>query len=74
MQQREVFSVSSLTQLIRGTLEDRFPEVLVEGEVSNFRPSAAGHWYFSLKDEGALLSAVMFLGKQPANTLSAPGW
>jgi exonuclease VII large subunit len=62
MQQREVFSVSSLTQLIRGTLEDRFPEVLVEGEVSNFRPSAAGHWYFSLKDEGALLSAVMFLG------------
>jgi exodeoxyribonuclease VII large subunit len=62
MQDRQVFSVSSLTQLIRGTLEDRFPEVLVEGEVSNFRPFAAGHWYFSLKDEGALLSAVMFLG------------
>jgi exodeoxyribonuclease VII large subunit len=62
MQQPQVFSVSSLTQLIRGTLEDRFPDVLVEGEVSNFRPSGAGHWYFSLKDEGALLSAVMFLG------------
>jgi exodeoxyribonuclease VII large subunit len=62
MQERQVFSVSSLTQLIRGTLEDRFPEVVVEGEVSNFRPSSAGHWYFSLKDEGALLSAVMFLG------------
>ncbi len=32
----------------------------IEGEISNFRPSAAGHWYFTLKDEHAQISAVMF--------------
>jgi exodeoxyribonuclease VII large subunit len=55
-----VFSVSEITQLIKGTLEEGFPWVTVQGEVSNFRPSGAGHWYFSLKDADALLSIVMF--------------
>jgi exodeoxyribonuclease VII large subunit len=55
-----VFSVSEITQLIKGTLEDGFPWVTIQGEVSNFRPSSAGHWYFSLKDADALLSIVMF--------------
>jgi exodeoxyribonuclease VII large subunit len=54
------FTVSELTSLIKGTLEEGFPEVLVEGEVSNCRPSGAGHLYFSLKDREAVLSAVMF--------------
>jgi len=54
------FTVSELTSLIKGTHEDGFPEVLVEGEVSNSRPSGAGHLYFSLKDRDAVLSAVMF--------------
>ncbi len=54
------FTVSELTTLIKGTLEEGFPEVLVEGEVSNCRPSGAGHLYFSLKDREAVLSAVMF--------------
>jgi exodeoxyribonuclease VII large subunit len=55
-----VFSVSEITQLIKGTLEEGFPWVTIQGEVSNFRPSSAGHWYFSLKDADALLSVVMF--------------
>jgi exodeoxyribonuclease VII large subunit len=54
------FTVSEITELIRGTLEDGFPDVTVQGEISNFRPSAAGHLYFSLKDRDAIISAVMF--------------
>lgn len=58
-----IFSVSELTQLIKGTLEEGFPWVTVQGEISNFRPSSAGHWYFSLKDNEAMLSIVMFRGR-----------
>ena len=53
-------SVTELTQKIRGTLEPAFSEVWVQGEVSNYRPAASGHLYFSLKDAGASLSAAMF--------------
>ncbi|GHV50676.1 exodeoxyribonuclease 7 large subunit [Spirochaetia bacterium] len=53
-------TVSELTDLIRRTLEGSFPDVIVEGELSNYRPSGAGHLYFTLKDSGAVLSAVMF--------------
>jgi len=59
-----VFSVSEITQLIKGTLEEGFPWVTIQGEVSNFRPSGAGHWYFSLKDADAVLSAVLFRNRQ----------
>src|SRR6185295_18254185 len=54
------FTVSELTARIRGTLEPAFASVLVQGEVSNYRPAASGHAYFSLKDSGANLSAVAF--------------
>ncbi len=57
------FSVSQITGLIKDLLEQTLPNVTVEGEISNFRPSSAGHCYFSLKDEAALLSAVMFRGR-----------
>jgi len=61
-----VFSVSEITRLIKGTLEEGFPWVTIQGEVSNFRPSGAGHWYFSLKDSEAVLSVVMFKNRQSA--------
>ncbi len=54
------FSVSEITFLIRSMLEEEFHDITVEGEVSNFRPSSTGHWYFSLKDQEAILSVVMF--------------
>lgn len=57
---RQIYTVSALTRDIKGMLENTFSGVWVEGEVSNFRPSPAGHCYFSLKDEGALLPAVVF--------------
>jgi len=53
-------TVSELTELIRRTLEGNFPRVVVEGELSNYRPSSTGHLYFTLKDSGAAIAAVMF--------------
>ncbi len=58
-----IYTVTEITQLIKGTLEEGFAWVTVEGEISNFRPSSAGHWYFSLKDADALISVVMFRGR-----------
>ena len=55
--------VFELTDLIKNSLERDFSTVRVEGEISNFRPSSTGHIYFSLKDEKALISAVLFRGQ-----------
>jgi exodeoxyribonuclease VII large subunit len=58
--QRKVYSVSELSQRLRGLLETQFPDVWVAGEISNFRPAASGHLYFTLKDANAQLRAVCF--------------
>ncbi|MDR1802023.1 MAG: exodeoxyribonuclease VII large subunit, partial [Treponema sp.] len=42
-------TVSELTELIRESLEGGFPSIVVEGELSNYRPSSSGHLYFTLK-------------------------
>ena len=55
-----VLSVSELTRLVRGHLEEAFPEVWVRGEISNLRRPNSGHLYFTLKDESAQLATVMF--------------
>lgn len=54
------YRVSQITTLIRQTLEADFSDVAVEGELSNVRPSSTGHLYFTLKDNDAVLSGVMF--------------
>ncbi len=59
-------SVSEITRLIKSELEERFPLVAVEGELSNVRPSSAGHIYLTLKDENAAISAVLFRGRAAA--------
>lgn len=56
-------TVTEITRQIKDNLESSFPFVSVEGELSNVRPSAAGHLYFTLKDENSALSAVMFRGR-----------
>ncbi|MDR1420310.1 MAG: exodeoxyribonuclease VII large subunit [Treponema sp.] len=56
-------TVSELTEFIRRCLEGNFGVLAVEGEVSNCRPSSTGHLYFTLKDPGAVISAVMFSNK-----------
>jgi len=53
-------TVSELTEQIRNCLESTFSVVTIEGELSNCRPASSGHLYFSLKDSGAKIDAVMF--------------
>ncbi|HYG11721.1 MAG TPA: exodeoxyribonuclease VII large subunit [Pyrinomonadaceae bacterium] len=60
--ERRPLSVSELTSQVRGALENRFTAVWVEGEISNFKAAASGHWYFTIKDEGAQLHAKCFRG------------
>ena len=60
MQERRALSVSELTARIKIMLEGQFGEAWVEGEISNFRRHTSGHWYFTLKDEGAMLRCASF--------------
>lgn len=53
-------SVSQLTALVRGALEREIGHVLVSGEISNLRPAASGHVYFTLKDDRSQIRCVMF--------------
>ena len=58
--QAPVLSVSQLLRSVRDVLERRFPLQWISGEVSNLRPAASGHLYFTLKDETAQVDCVMF--------------
>ena len=61
---RKVYGVTELTRLIKSVLEREVGEVWLEGEISNLRQPASGHLYFTLKDETAQISAVLFRGSQ----------
>ena len=61
--QDAVLSVSQLTSRIKDMLEGRFSRITLEGEISNLKPASTGHLYFYLKDENAVISAVMFKGR-----------
>jgi exodeoxyribonuclease VII large subunit len=58
--QGRIYSVSELTREIRMLLEDHFPFLWVEGEISNFRVPSSGHYYFVLKDGESQIRCVMF--------------
>jgi exodeoxyribonuclease VII large subunit len=66
----QVLSVGALTYQVKSRLEGEFGEVWVRGEVSNLRRQASGHLYFTLKDDGAQISAVMF--RNDASRLQTP--
>jgi exodeoxyribonuclease VII large subunit len=53
-------TVTELTNQIRGVIEPSLSDIWVQGEVSNFRPAASGHIYFSLKDQNSMISAAVF--------------
>ncbi len=56
-------SVTELSSALKRTIEDRFGYVRVRGEISNYRgPHSSGHAYFSLKDQGARIDAVIWKG------------
>ncbi|WP_119388945.1 exodeoxyribonuclease VII large subunit [Taklimakanibacter lacteus] len=55
------FTVSEISFALKRTLEDSFGHVRVRGEISGFRgPHSSGHCYFSLKDQGARIDAVLW--------------
>ncbi len=62
-QERRVWGVSELAARLRALVEGEFPDVWVEGEVSNFKLAPSGHMYFSLKDDRAHLRCVCFRDK-----------
>jgi exodeoxyribonuclease VII large subunit len=61
-----VLSVSQLLRSARDLLERRFPLQWIAGEISNLRPAASGHLYFTLKDESAQVDCVMFKSRAAA--------
>ena len=65
----DVYSVSQVNKLIKALVEGerRFANIQVRGEISNFKRYSSGHCYFTLKDAGGVLKAVMF--KTVARTL-----
>ncbi len=58
----KILTVSELTQAIKSVLEPNFRGITVKGEISNFKLQSSGHLYFSLKDAGSQISAVLFRG------------
>lgn len=63
MTDERALSVSELTGIVKNLIEDALPDVLLEAEISNWRPASSGHVYFTLKDSGASIQAVMFKGR-----------
>lgn len=59
---KEVLTVTQFTARLRSRLEETFPDVTVLGEIGNWTAASSGHCYFSLKDEGALVSCVLWKG------------
>jgi exodeoxyribonuclease VII large subunit len=60
MQKEKIITVSEITRRIKGVLETGFTNIMVQGEISNFKLHSSGHAYFTLKDEGAQISGVMW--------------
>lgn len=58
----QIFSVSEITKSIKFILESTFEKISIEGEISNFKAHGSGHWYFNLKDEGAVINCTMWRG------------
>ncbi|HET8552123.1 MAG TPA: exodeoxyribonuclease VII large subunit [Gammaproteobacteria bacterium] len=58
--ERKIYSVSELGAAARMLLEDHFPSIWIQGEISNLARPNSGHWYFTLKDDAAQVRCAMF--------------
>ena len=67
---RPVFTVSDINQYIKALLnkDENLKFIYVKGEISNFKMASNGHFYFSLKDEKAMIGAMMFSNYASKNT------
>ncbi|MEE2731168.1 MAG: exodeoxyribonuclease VII large subunit [Pseudomonadota bacterium] len=61
-QQRHIFSVAELNNSVKRLLEQQFPAIWLEGEISNLAQPRSGHLYLTLKDDQAQVRAAMFRG------------
>jgi len=59
----KIFSITEINKIVKELLQDNFPSIWVKGELSNFIEASSGHWYFTLKDNGAQVRCTMFKGK-----------
>jgi len=63
-QKPKIYSVSQITSLIKTVLEETLPpQLVVAGEISDWKHHTSGHCYFSLKDENSVLPCVMWVSK-----------
>lgn len=60
----DIYTISRLNREVRTVLEDVFPVIWVQGEISNLAKPASGHLYFSLKDTAAQVRCAMFKNRQ----------
>lgn len=67
--EKTVLTVTDITRQIKQSLETSFQRVWIQGEISNFKQHTSGHLYFTLKDEGAQLSAVMWRSRVASLTI-----
>ncbi len=59
-----ILTVTQLTIEIKNLLEGNFPDIWVEGEISNLSIPQSGHAYFTLKDEQSQIRSVLFRSSQ----------
>ncbi len=62
--QHKILTITDLTKSLKENIEGNFSNVWLKGEISNFKIYQSGHYYFTLKDAHAQISAVMFKGYQ----------
>jgi exodeoxyribonuclease VII large subunit len=60
---RRVYTVKEITHFIKLSLEEKFSQIWIEGEISNLKWHTSGHLYFSLKDKETQIACVMWRGK-----------
>ncbi|MDX1570348.1 MAG: exodeoxyribonuclease VII large subunit, partial [Xanthomonadales bacterium] len=63
--EREIYTPTRLNREVRFHLEQGFPGIWVEGEISNLFRAGSGHSYFTLKDATAQLKCALFRNRNP---------
>ena len=58
--EEKIYTVTAITRLIKYTLEESFPKVWVEGEISNYLHHSSGHRYLVLKDQNATIKLTIW--------------
>ncbi len=62
MDEKRYFTISEFTTRLKGIFDSSkvFQNIYLKGEISNFKRHSTGHLYFSIKDEGSVINAMMW--------------